>query len=427
MKVSVEDISPVKKKLHIEVPVEKVSQEVDAFYEDLRKRAKIKGFRPGKAPRSILERHFKDYVRSEVLQKLVQDTYPRALSETALSPVSLPVFDPQELEVDKPFQYSAIFEIKPDVKVADYFGLVLEGKKEEVTDKEVEERLKGLQNLHAQLKAVSEPRPVQKGDYVIVDYEAFENGKPLEDAKGVNVAVEVGSGHFIPTLEEGMVGLKPEEEKEFEVTWPEDHGYRKWAGKTLTFHLKVKEIKEKTLPNLDDEFAKDLGDYASLEELRARIRQDLQREKDLALDRRLKDQLVDQLVETNALEVPESLVEEQVKNLVSETKTKLASQGLDFRDLGFSEEKLREDYRETARRQVKSFLILERISEQEGITVSDEEIEGRLREIADRTHQKFDVIRRYYEKNGLIPELKARMMTEKTLDLLLEKANIRYA
>ncbi len=426
MKVNVEEISAVKKKIHVEIPVEQVTQEIDSFYADLKKKAKIRGFRPGKVPRNILERHFKDYVKAEVLQKLVQDTYPKALSEVTLSPVSLPVFDPQDLESGKPFAYSAIVEIKPEIKVEGYFGLNLEGKKDAATDGEVEERLKGLQNLHAQLKSLPEPRPIQTGDYVILDYEARDHGKPMEDGKGVNATVEVGSGGFIAALEEKLVGLKPEEERDVEVPFPEDYGYKKWAGKTLTFHVKIKEIKEKILPALDDEFAKDLGDYASLEELKSRIKQDIQREKEGVLEHRLKDSLVDQLLEQTSFELPESLVEEQAKGLVSDTKARLASQGVKFNELGVSEEKLREDYLETAKKQVKTLLILEKIATQEGITVSDEEVEGRLKEISERTHQKFDVVKRYYEKNELIPELKARMMNEKTLDLLFQKANVTY-
>lgn len=426
MKANVEEISSIKKKLSIEIPVDQVTKEVDSFYGELRKKAKIKGFRPGKVPRNILERHFKDYAKGEVIQKLIQDTYPTALSETNLHPVSPPVIDPGELENGKSFQYTAIIEIKPEIKMEGYLGLRIEGKKEGVKDEEVGERLRNLQNLHANLKTISEARPIQTGDYVILDYEAKKDGKSLEEGKAIDFSVEVGGGQFIPALEEKLIGLRPEEEKEIEVSLPEDYGYQKWAGKTISFHVKIKEIKEKILPPLDDEFAKDLGDYSSLEALKAKLKEEIEKEKELLLDRQLKDQVVDQLLQANSFEVPESMVDEQAKNLVSNTKLRLAAQGLALKNLSVSEEKLQEDYREMAKRQVRTFLILEKIASQEGISVTDDETEGRLKEIADRTHQKFDVVKRYYEKNGLIPELKAGVMTDKTLDFLLQKAEINY-
>ncbi len=424
MNVTVEEISSINKKINIEIPLEQVTKEVESFYQQVGKQAKIKGFRPGKIPRGILERHFKDYVKSEVIQKLIQETYPAALSEKDLHPVSPPVIDPGELESGKPFQYSATVEVKPEIKIDGYIGLNIEGKKESAKEEEVEERLKGLQNLHAQLKTVPELRPVQSGDHVIIDYEARMDNKPLEEGKAVDFTVEVGGGRFIPALEEKMIGLKPEEEREIEVPFPEDYGYKKWAGKTVSFFVKVKEIKEKVLPSLDDEFAKDLGDYASLEDLKAKLKEEIEKEKELILDRQLKDQMIEQLIQANSFEIPESMVVEQAKALVSDTKLRLASQGVALKNLNIPEEKLQEDYREVAQKRVRTYLILEKIATQEGITVTDEETDERLQSISERTHQKFDVVKRYYEKNGLIPELKTGILTDKTLNFLLEKANI---
>jgi trigger factor len=424
MNINVEEISSIKKKVSIEIPGDEVTKEVDSFYKDLGKKANIKGFRPGKVPRNILERYFKDYVKAEVVQKLIGESYPKALTEANLEPVAPPVIDPGEFSEGKSFQYSAVIDVKPDIKLEGYTGLKIEGKKEELKEEEVEQRLKSLQNLHANLKTVSEGRPIQTGDYVIVDYEASVGGKPLEGAKALDFTVEVGSGQFIPTFEEKLIGLNPGEEKEIEVSFPEDYGYQKWAGKTILFHVKIKEIKEKILPVLDDEFAKDLGDYSSLEELKTKLRGEIEKEKELALERQLKDQVVDQLLEANPFEVPESLVEEQAKALASDMKLRLAAQGMDLKNLGVTEEKLQGDYKAMAQKQVKTFLILEKIASQEGIAATDEEVDERLKEMAERMHQKFDVVKRYYEKNGLLPEVKAGILRDKTLHFLLEKANV---
>ncbi len=426
MRVNVEEISPIKKKVNIELPEDRVTKEVDSFYRELNRKAKVKGFRPGKIPRNILERHFKDYVKTEVIQKLIQESYPEALSEANLHPVSTPLIDPGEMEGGKPFQYAATIEIKPEIKLEGYIGLKIEGKKEEVKEEEAEERLKNLQNLHAQLKAIPDPRPVRSGDFVILDYEARMESKPVDEAKATDFTVEVGTGRFIPQFEEKLIGLKPEEEREIEISFPEDYGYKKWTGKTVSFHVKIKEIKEKVLPILDDEFAKDLGDYSSLTDLRLKLKEEIEKEKKLKLDRQLKDQIVEQLLQANPFDVPESLVEGQAQTLVSDTKLRLATQGVDFKNLGIPEDKLQGEYRETAQKQVRTFLILEKIADQEGITVTEGEAEDRLREISERIHQKFDVVKRYYEKNGLIPEVKAGIMSEKVLNFLVEKANIHY-
>jgi len=424
MKVNVENITEVKKKVFVEIPEEEVDREIDSIYADLKKTARIKGFRPGKAPRSILERYFKDQVKGEAVQKLIQGTCVKAFEDLNLRPVSTPVIDPQELQTGKPFQYSAIVEIKPEIKVEGYFGLKLEGKKEDVKDEEIEQRLRGLQNLYANLKTISEPRPVRNGDSVVIDYEGTMDGKPLEGGKATDYTVDVGSGRFIPEFEEKLVGCNPEEERDIEVHCPEDYGYKRWAGKTIFFHVKVKEIKEKILPVLDDEFAKDLGKYESLEELKAHLREDIEKEKKAALDRKLKEQIVEQLIRANPFEVPESLIEEQANSLVSGTRARLASQGIAFESLGVTEEKMKENSREAAQRQVQTFLILEKVSEREGITVTDEEVEQRLKEISEQTHQTLDAVKRYYEKNNLIPELKAGILNNKTLNLLLEKAEV---
>jgi trigger factor len=426
MKVNVEEISAVKKKVNVEIPEDLVKGEIDAFYKDLGKKAKIKGFRPGKVPRGILERYFKDYAKGEVTQKLIQDTYPKVFTEASLNPVSMPAIEPGELEPGKSFQYSATIEVKPDLKLEGYAGLKIEGKKEEATDEEVETRLKNLQNLHSNLKTISEVRPVQKGDYILLDYEGRMDGKSSEEDKAVDVAVEVGAGRFIPELEEKLAGLSPEEEKEIDVSFPEDYGYEKWAGKKISFHVKIKEIKEKILPALDDEFAKDLGDYASLDELKGKLKEDIAKSKETALERQLKDQIVDQLLQANSFEIPESLVEEQTKSLVAEMKMRLASQGMDIKNLGVTEEKLHEDYHPTAEKQVRTYLVLEKIADLEGLAVTDEEVEKRLQEISERSRQKFDAVKAYYEKNGLLPEVKAGIRGEKTLDLLLQKAEITY-
>lgn len=423
MDVNIEEISPVKKKVTVEIPVEMVSKEIDSAYEGLKKKAKIKGFRPGKAPRSILERYFKDYVKAEVIQKLIEETYQNAISENNLNPISPPLIDPGELEAGKSFQYTAIIEVKPDFQLEEYLGLKIEASKEPVKDEEIEERLKNLQNMHASIKTVNEQRPVQAGDYVIIDYEAKEGGKTIEGGKAINFSIEIGSGQFIKELEEKLIGMKIDEEKEIEISFPKDYGYKKWANKKISFHIRIKEIKEKILPPIDDEFAMDVG-YSSLEELKARLKEEIEREKELEWKRQLKEKIVDQLIEKNRFEVPESMIERQAKILVSNTKLRLATQGLSLKNLDTTEDELLKEYQDLAERQVRTMLILEKIAEKEGISISEDEIENRFKELSEETNQKLDLIKRYYERNELITDLKKEMLMEKTLNFLFERAEI---
>ncbi len=424
MDVNIEEISPVKKKVTVEIPVEMVSKQIDSAYEGLKKKAKIKGFRPGKAPRSILERYFKDYVKAEVIQKLIEETYQNAISENNLNPISPPLIDPGELEAGKSFQYTAIIEVKPDFQLEEYLGLKIEASREPVKDEEIEERLKNLQNMHASLKTVDEQRPVQAGDYVIIDYEAKEGGKTIEGGKAINFSVEIGSGQFIKELEEKLIGMKIDEEKEIEISFPKDYGYKKWANKKISFHVRIKEIKEKILPPIDDEFAMDVGGYSSLEELKARLKEEIEREKELEWKRQLKERIIDQLIEKNRFEVPESMIERQAKILVSNTKLRLATQGLSLKNLDTTEDELLKEYQDLAERQVRTMLILEKIAEKEGISISEDEIENRFKELSEETNQKLDLIKRYYERNELITDLKKEMLMEKTLNFLFERAEI---
>lgn len=425
MDVSVEEINPVKKKLIVEIPVDLVSKEIDSAYEALKKKAKIKGFRPGKAPRSILEMYFKDYVKTEVIQRLIENTYEKAISEKNLQPVSPPLIDPGKLEGGKSFQYSAIIEVKPEFQLEGYLGLKLKQKKEPVREEDIEQRLNNLQNLHANLKTIEEDRLIKDGDYVIIDYEAKESGKPLEDGRAINFSVEIGKGQFFLELEQKLIGMKIGEERDIEVSIPKDYGYKNWAGKTISFNVKIKEIKEKVLPPLDDEFAKDVGGYSTLEELKARIREDMERERELEWKQKLREEIIDQLIENNKFEVPETMIERQARSLASSMKVRINAQGLTLKDMNITEDELVKEFGEVAKRQVRMFLILERIAQKEGLNVSEEEIEERIRDISERVNQKFEVMKRYYEKNDLIPELKNEILIEKTLNFLLEKAEIQ--
>jgi trigger factor len=424
VKIDVEDLSSTKKRLQIEVPGEVVTKEIDSAYRKLSKKARIKGFRPGKVPRAILQRYYGDYVKDDVISTLVNDTYFKAISDKDIKPVSQPTIDNGTLEEGKAFEYSAIVEVKPDIHVKDYLGLRLRGKKAEVVGEDVEKRLRHLQNLHAQLVTTEERKKVREGDFIIIDYEGFSGGKPFEGSRGKDTMLQIGSGGFIPGFDDKLIGSERDDEKEVEITFPEDHPTM--AGERAVFRVRIKEIKEKIVPKLDDEFAKDIGEYQNLEELKDKIREDLKREGEESTRRDLENQLIEKLIDANPFDVPRSMIEGQIDYFVADTKIRLASQGLAFNDLGVGEGRLRKDFEEAAVKRVKGRLILEKISALEEISVKDEEVTERLREISLRTNQNVEKVRGYYQKGDRMEELKAKIVEEKTLDFLLERSNTTF-
>ena len=425
IKIDVEDLGSTKKRLQIEVPGEIVTKEIDSAYRKLSKRAKVKGFRPGKVPRAILQRYYGDYVKNEVISKVINDTYIKAISDQDIKPVSQPTIDDGALEEGKAFEYSAIVEVKPDIQVKGYLSLRLKTSKVEVTGKDVEKRLRDLQNLHAQLVTVEERKKIEEGDFVIVDYEGFSDGGPFEGSSGKDFMLLVGSGRFLPELEAKLIGMQCDNEKEIEITLPE--GHPTLAERKALFRVRIKEIKKKVIPKLDDEFAKDIGEYKDLKELKAKIRQDLKREAEESARRDLEKQLIEKLIEGNAFDVPRTMVERQIDYFVADTKIRLAAQGLALKDVGAEEAKLRKDFEEAALKRVKQGLILEKISVLEGVSVRDEEVTERLREISLRTNQDVGKVRAYYKEGDRMDELRARILEEKALDYLVEKSNITYS
>ncbi len=425
LKIDVEDLDSTKKRLQIEVPGEVVNREIDSAYRKLGKRVKVKGFRPGKVPRNILQRYYADYIENEVISTLINDTYFEAISDRDIKPVSRPTIDNGTLEEGKAFAYSATVEVKPDIQVKNYLGLQLEERKAEVAKDDIGKRLRELQELHAQLVTVEGRKRIREGDFVIVDYEGISGGKPFEGSSGKDFMLQVGSGRFLPELEEKLTGMQCDDEKEIEITFPEDHPTL--AGKKALFRVRIKEIKKKVIPKLDDEFVKDIGEYEDLKALKAGIRQDLKREAEESARRDLEKQLIEKLIEGNSFDVPRSMVERQIEYFVADTKIRLASQGLALKDVGAEEAKLRKDFEEAALKRVKQGLILEKISALEGVSVKDEEVTERLREISLRTNQDVGKVRAYYKEGDRMDELRARILEEKTLGYLLERSNITHS
>ncbi len=424
MKVQIETISPYEKKISFEIPRGTVEEEMESAYRVLNRKVKLKGFRPGKVPRSILSRYYKNQVEEEVASKLIWDSFERVAAEHHLFPVAQPTVLDRVLEEGKDFSCSLAVEVKPEITVEGYVGLQVEMPVASVSDEEIEAQLKILQDSHAPLKPLDSPRLIQEKDFVILDFEGHLSGKPLEGWKVENHLVEVGSKSLVGDLDLQLIGLASDEEKEVRITLPENYLKKELAGKEIQVHLKIKEIKEKILPPLDDEWAKDVGDYQSLADLKARLRQNLEEQKKGQARQVAKGKILDLLIEKNSFPVPKSMVERQVQNLISRAETRLAQQGMRLGEESADRQKVRDSFQPMAEREVRSGLILEKIAAMENLSIPEREVEEKLEQLAAQFKQRVEAVKDYYRKKDLVEDLRAQMLEEKTLDFLLSQAKI---
>ena len=425
MKVQIENTGPFEKKIFFEIPREVVSQEVDSSYRTLNRNVKVKGFRPGKVPRSILERYYKAQVESEVISKLIEDSFGKAVEEHHLTPVAAPNVVDRAFEPGKDFTYSVTVEVKPEFGVEGYRGLEVEKPAVLVKEEEVEARLKGLQEAHAQLKPVEADRPVQEKDLAVVDFEGSLGGKPLEGWKVKDQLVEVGSRSLVGGLDQQLVGLPLRQERDLVVALPDDYPRKELAGKEINVRVQVKEIKEKILPVLDDEFSKEAGDFQNLQELKDRLRKNLEEQKQAQAAQAAKEKLLDLLREKHPFAIPQSMIERQVENIMARTELQFARQGIKLDSANVDSQKLRESVRPSAEKEVRGSLILEKVAEAEKIAVSDAELEQKLEQLAAQMNQRVEAVKSFYQKKDRLGDLRAMMLEEKTLDFLLSQANVK--
>ena len=425
MKVQVENTGPFEKKISFEIPRDVVSLEVDSTYRALNSKVKVKGFRPGKVPRSILERYYRAQVESEVITKLIEDSYGKAVEENHLTPVTAPNVVDRAFEPGKDFTYTVTVEVKPEVSVEGYRGLEVEKPAVQVREEEVDARLKGLQDAHAQLKPVEADRPVQEKDLVVVDFEGSLGGKPLEGWKVKDHLAEVGSQSLVGGLDQQLAGLPLRQERDLVVTLPDDYPRKELAGKGINVRVQVKEIKEKVLPALDDEFAKEAGDFQNLQELKDRLRKNLEEQKQAQATQAAKEKLLDLLREKHPFGIPQSMIDRQVENVMARTELQFARQGIKLDSAKLDSEKLRESIRPSAEKEVRGSLILEKVAEAEKIAVSDAELEQKLEQLAVQMNQRVEAVKNFYQKKDRMEDLRAMMLEEKTLDFLLSQANVK--
>jgi trigger factor len=427
MKVTVEDQSTVKKILHIEVPQAEVTRELNNSYAELKKTAKIKGFRPGKAPRSVLERLYGKDVKADVSSKLIQSAFIDALKETELNIVGSPKVDPPELDAGAAYLFDAEVEINPEIPDIAFKGLELNKTKYEATEEEVGVQLKVLQKNLTQREKITEERPIRENDVAVIDYEGFRNGEPFEPTKKTeNFTMKVGEGLIVKDLDDGLIGMSVNAEKEIEVAFPEDYYKEEMAGQQLVFKVKLNEIREEVVPDLDDAFAKSISDkFETLEILKEKIRENLLEGYRKRTEQELNEQIFQQLLEKCEFEVPDTLVDSELAHIISDAERSFEQSNKSFEDVGLTKEGLEEQYRPTAERQVRRHLILNKLIDQEKLELSDEELDQGFKEMADIYQQPVEHLKGYYQQNkdGLA-YFKHTLLEKKVLKLIIESGQI---
>ncbi len=427
MKVTVEDQSTVKKILHIEVPQADVARELNDAYQQLKKTAKIKGFRPGKAPRSVLERMYGKDVNADVTSKLIQSAFIDAIKETDLKIVGSPKVDPPDLDAQSPYCFDAEVEVNPDIADIAYEGLKLTRTNYTASDEELDLQLKMLRKNMAKSEPINDDRPAQAGDVVLIDYEGFKDGQPFEPTKKTdNFMVKIGDGQVIKDLDDGLVGMKADEEKQVDATFPEDYFKKELVGESVTFEVKLNEIREEILPELDDAFAKSISDqFETLDALKDKIKENLQSGYTKRIEQELNEQIFTQLIEKTEFEVPDTMVDAELDHIIKDAERSFEQSNQKFEDVGLTREGLMEQYRPTAEKQVRRHLILSKLVEQESMELSDEELEKGFQEMADTYQQPVEHLKGYYNQNkeGLA-FFKHTLLEKKALNLIIDKGQI---
>jgi len=414
--------------LTVEVDASEVDKALDQAFKKVVKKVQVPGFRKGKVPRKIFEARFGvESLYQDALDILLPIAYGQAVRETGIEPVDRPEVDIQQMERGKNLIFKATVTVKPEVKLGDYKNLTIEPKEFTVTDEDVDAELKQMQERHAELVAV-EDEAAQNGDIAMIDFEGFLDGVAFEGGKAENYSLELGSGTFVAGFEEQVVGMKPGEEKDIKVTFPEEYHSPNLAGKEATFKVKLNSLKRKNLPALDDEFAKDVSEFDTLEELKADTRKKLEEKAAKDKEQYIREQLVLKAAENAEIDLPPVMVEHELDQMVQEFAQRLQFQGLTldmyYQFSGMDESKLRDQMRDDATTRVRTALVLEAIGKAENIEVSEEDVNKELERLAGIYGRPADELRKIFTAQDGLAALKRDLQTRKTVDFLVAENKV---
>jgi trigger factor len=420
MKVDIESLESCKRRLSVEAPLDVVDKAWERAYSRVQKQASLPGFRKGHVPRSLVKLHFADDVRRDVAEHLIPDLYRQAVTEAKLEPVNEPDLSDVQLEEGTPLSFKAVVEIRPAITLGEYKGLTVEHAPTAITDENVEAALEQMREQHAELRSVE--RAVAPGDVAIVDYTLAPEG--LEPSRESGYAFPVGEGAVLPEIDQAVVGMHAGEERVVGVRFAADHRRQELRDKAGQATVKVVEVKEKVLPPLDDDLARQLGEFETLEAVRAEVRRQLEarRERDDRLA--LEAKVVDALLARHEFPVPDALVMRQVQHQIEHTRDRLRRQGVDPDRIQWDYQKMLAELRPGAERVVRRTLLLEAIADAETVAPSDADVDAEIERLATASRRPAPAVRRMMEKSGDLEALRSGLREQQTLDFLIRHATV---
>jgi trigger factor len=421
MKVAVEAIEGCKRRLAVEAPVDVVQQEWERAYGRVQKQARLPGFRKGHVPRSLVKVHFSDDVRREVAEHLIPDVYRQALTEAKLDPVNEPDLQDVRLEEGAPLSFVAVVEVKPAITLADYKGVEVEHAPQPITADDLTAALDHMREQQAQFHAVE--RPAASGDLVVVDYTLAIDGHDPSSQTGYEFLV--GARNVLPEIDDAVVGLRAGEEREVTLRFADDHRREDLRGRGGNAKVKVVEVKEKSLPALDDDFAKSLGEFETLEALRSELKKQLESRREHDEQRALQEKVVDAIIAQHEFTVPDALVMRQVAHRIEHARESVRRQGIDPERMPWDYEKLIAELKPGAEKAVRRALLLEAIADKEAIAPTDTDVDAEVEKIAQASQRPTPALRRMMEKSGDLEGLRQGIRDRMTLDLLVANAKVK--
>jgi len=425
VKVTVEAKDNCVRVLDVEVPAEEVNKQIEELLEETKSTATVPGFRTGRAPRRVLERRFGKRVRETAIDGAVAESYEEALKSQELTAIADPDIQDVSFEENEPLKYRAVIEVSPRVvELDEYKGLVLERGVRELTDADVERVLENTREAHA-VYVPRDAKAAADGDLIVIDYQGAIEGEPFEGGEGENVTLVLGGRGFFPQFNEALRGLVPESESEVKVTFPEDYDRKDLAGREAVFSVKVKEVKERVVPALDSEFAKEAGSCDTVEEFKKRIREQLETTERNRGEAHVRGQAASKIAESSTFELPQSAIEHVAQEILEEKVRELHQAGVAEKDIRENEDKLREGCIRDAEESLKIACLEQEIAKREELTVTDEEVEQEKADLKETAGVKAETVDSYFDVPDLVERYRLRMLRRKALDLVVEAARIK--
>lgn len=423
MKPTVENVSKLERKMSFQIPPEEVAKAFESSYKELQKTAEIKGFRKGKVPMDKVKALYGDRVQSNVIQRLVEENFFKALDEANLDPINQPQLDMKPLEEGKPFSFSLTFEVHPEIELKKYEGLEVQKEKLNLDQSHVDKTLENIRKNQAQTVTVLEDRPAQKGDIAVINFDGSVDGAPLEGGKGENHPLELGSNSFIDGFEDAVVGMKVGSEKTAKLKFPETYHVAAIAGKPVEFKIKLNELKKHDLPTLDAAFAEKVG-FKSIEDLKEAILKDYTASEEKRIQEDFKNRLLKELTAANPIEVPQTLLERQKDALKQDMNQRMGQMGMNEQQFQEYVSKWDKDFTETATFIIQSSYIVSKLADKENLNATTEDVNKKIQSYVEQTGIEEERIKQIYDQ----PENRKRLMNtiteEKVIEFLTSKAKV---